>query len=109
MKKVLFLLPLLAFLLTSMRGDCITKDGYFRGKRLCGKVKVVDTFADFKVKVVTSFPDLKVKAVNSFADDPGEWEFVENFPDFTIEYVENFPDFKIEFVNSFPGVANPCR
>ena len=98
MKKVLFLLPLLAVLLTSMRGDCITKDGYFRGKRLCGKVKVV-----------TSFPDLKVKAVNSFADDPGEWEFVENFPDFTIEYVENFPDFKIEFVNSFPGVANPCR
>ena len=111
MKKVLFLLVSLAFTLMSMRSSghaCISKDGYFRGKKLAGKVKVVRAFADFKVKVVTSFPDLKVEKVEHFADDPGEWEFVESFPDFTITYVESFPDFTIEFVKSFPGVTYPC-
>ena len=47
--------------------DCITKDGYFRGVRLCGKVKVVEFGADFMVKVVESFPDVKVKAVDTVA------------------------------------------
>lgn len=34
----------------------------------------------------------------------GEWQFVDNFPDFTIEYVDNFPDFTIQFVDHFPGI-----
>jgi hypothetical protein len=76
----------------------------FGGKPLHGKVKVVTSFADIKVKIVTSFPDLKVKKVENFADDCGEWQFVDTFPDFTIEYVESFEDIKIEFVESFPGL-----
>lgn len=90
-------------------GDCITKDGYFRGKRLCGKVKVVKGLADFKVRVVGSLADLNVKVVTGLADDPGEWEFVESLPDFTVEFVESLPDFTIEYVESFPGVTHPCR
>ena len=69
----------------------VSKDGYFKGIRLAGKVKVVENFANIKVQVVNSFPDLKVKTV-------------ENFPDFTIQYVTSFPDIKIQFVNNFPGV-----
>ena len=110
MKKILLLFLPVGLLCCSMRSDdCITKDGYFRGKRLFGRVKVVESFPDFKVKVVSSFPDLKVKIVNSFPDDPGEWQFVESSPDIKIQFVESFPDFTIKFVESFPGVEKPCK
>ena len=82
----------------------VSKDGYFKGIRLAGKVKVVKSFPNIKVQVVKSFPDLKVKKVNSFPNKVGEWQFVDSFPDFTIQYVDSFPDIKIQFVNSFPGV-----
>ncbi len=74
------------------------------GKKLHGKVKVVEHFPDFKVKVVEHFPDLKVKFVEHFPDSCGEWQLVEHFPDFTIQYVSHFPDFEIQKVSHFPGV-----
>ena len=81
----------------------ISADGYFNGIRLCGKVRVVDSFADIKVQVVDSLPDLNVKKVSSFPDKIGEWQFVTFGEDFTIEFVDSFPDLKIRFVDSFPG------
>ena len=41
----------------------ISRDGYYHGIFLGGKVKVVNYGADIKVKVVNSFADLKVKPV----------------------------------------------
>ena len=82
----------------------VSKDGYFKGIRLAGKVKVVKNFANIKVQVVKNFPDLKVKKVSNFPNKIGEWQFVDNFPDFTIQFVDNFPDIKIQFVDNFPGV-----
>ena len=82
----------------------VSKDGYFKGIRLAGKVKVVKNFANIKVQVVKNFPDLKVKKVSNFPNKVGEWQFVDNFPDFTIQFVDNFPDIKIQFVDNFPGV-----
>lgn len=82
----------------------VSKDGYFKDIRLAGKVKVVTSFGDIKVQIVNSFPDLKVKTVENFPKKPGEWKFVESFPDFTVQFVESFPDVKIQFVESFPGV-----
>ena len=76
----------------------------YNGIPLKGKVKIVNSFADFKVKVVDSFSDIEVKTVNSFPDHCGEWQFVESFPDFTIQFVESFPDVKVKFVGSFPGM-----
>ena len=76
----------------------------YNGIPLKGKVKIVNSFPDFKVKVVSSFPDIEVKTVTSFPNRCGEWQFVESFPDFTIQFVESFPDVKIRFVESFPGV-----
>ena len=70
----------------------VSKDGYFKGIRLAGKVKVVKNFGDIKVQVVKNFNKI------------GEWQFVENFPDFTIQFVDNFPDIKIQYVDNFPGV-----
>ena len=82
----------------------VSKDGYFKGIRLAGKVKVVKNFANIKVQVVKNFPDIKVKRVSNFPNKVGEWQFVENFPDFTIQYVDHFPDIKVQFVDNFPGV-----
>lgn len=76
----------------------------FGGIPLHGEVGIVERGGDISVEVVTSFPDLQVKPVESFPGDCGEWEFVESFPDFTINFVNAFPDLTIEFVESFPGV-----
>ena len=105
MKKIMCFLALCASVAFSAPGayaggvsDCMCK-----GQTLYGKVKVVRNFADFKVKHVSNFPDLKVKRVKNFPDRCGEWQFVDNFPDFTVQFVDNFPDFTIQYVNSFPG------
>jgi hypothetical protein len=76
----------------------------FGGKKLQGKVKVVQHFPDFKVKVVEHFPDLKVQFVEHFPDGCGKWQLVDHFPDFTIQYVDHFPDFEIQKVQHFPGL-----
>ena len=76
----------------------------FKGIALHGKVKIVSTRGDIKVKVVDHFQDLKVKTVSNFPRQCGEWQFVDSFPDFTIEFVDHFPDLKIKFVDHFPGV-----
>ena len=83
----------------------INKNGCtYKGKKLYGKVKAVNSFSDIKVQVVNAFPDLKVKKVNSFASRCGEWKFVSSFPDLKVQFVNSFPDIKIKYVNSFPGL-----
>ena len=82
----------------------IPKSCVFKGKKLYGKVQVVDSFPDFKVQEVTAFPDIKVQRVTAFPDKCGKWQFVKSFPDFKIQFVKSFPDFKVQFVDAFPGV-----
>ena len=43
----------------------VSPDGYFKGIRLAGKVKVVENWPDIKVQVVDSFPDIDVQLVNA--------------------------------------------
>lgn len=50
----------------------ISKDCIFKGKKLYGKVQVVNAFPDFKVQVVEAFPDLKVQEVNAFPTKCGK-------------------------------------
>ena len=99
MKKAGALLLTLALIglasVASAASEKITKDGYFKGIRLAGKVRVVE-----------HFPDLKVKAVETFPNDVGEWQFVDFGEDFTIQFVDHFPDITIRFVNAFPGVPD---
>ncbi len=72
------------------------------GCQIYGKIEFVEAFGDFTVEFVDAFPDFEVQLVNSFADEPGEWEIVENFPDYKVEVVEAFGDFKIKYVDTFP-------
>ena len=101
---VFMVLLVVAVSATAMAASVINKDGYYKGIKLCGKVKVVDHFPDIKVKIVDSFPDLRVKEVDHFPNHIGEWQFVEHGEDFTVQFVDSFPDIKIKYVNSFPGV-----
>ena len=69
MKKfiVMALMPALWTVLGAAKGDdCITKDGYCKGIRLCGRVKVVESSPDFKIKFVESGADFTIKFVDSF-------------------------------------------
>lgn len=34
----------------------VSRDGYYKGIKLAGKVKIVRNFGDIKIKVVNSFP-----------------------------------------------------
>lgn len=106
MKKMLAGLAVLAFALgcvSSASAGNVDSACRVKGKRLYGKVKVVDSFPDIKVQVVRSFPDLKVKRVTSFPDSCGKWQFVDSFPDLKVQFVDAFPDIKIQYVDSFPG------
>ena len=78
----------------------------FLGMSQCqvyGKIKIVDSFEDYKVKIVDSFEDVKIKQVNSFSDQVGRWEIVDSFEDYKIKFVDSFEDFTIKFVDSFEG------
>ena len=97
LKKTVLCLGLLlvaAFPCIAGAATPINSAGYYKNIKLCGKVKVVD-----------SFPDLKVKVVQSFPNHIGEWQFVEYGEDFRVQFVDSFPDIKIKYVSSFPGVA----
>lgn len=107
MKKFIAIIAFLAVFSTTLSAfaaSAINKAGYYKGIKLCGRVKVVEHFGDIKVQVVNSFPDLRVKVVDSFPDKIGEWKFVEYGEDFTVQFVASFPDIKIRYVSAFPGV-----
>ena len=108
MKKWLILICSLAFFVfgvtTAQAATKINSDGFYRGIKLAGRVKVVDHFPDIKVKVVSHFPDIRVKRVKYASRKVGEWQFVDYGEDFKIQFVDHFEDIKVQFVDSFPGV-----
>ena len=67
--------------------------------KIYGKIKYVDTFADYKVKVVDNFADLHVKEVKNSPNSPGKWKIVDNFAGYKIKTVDNFADFKIKYAD----------
>lgn len=88
-----------------MANDPIDKKACtFKGKKLYGKIQIVQSFPDVKVQEVTSFPDLKVETVTAFPDKCGKWQMVNAFPDTKVQIVTSFPDVKVQYVTSFPGL-----
>ncbi len=105
MKKFLFLI--LALILTSTNSvfaSRVSSNCTYKGVPLYGRVKIVDSFEDFRVKRVSAFEDLRVKEVTSFPNSCGRWQYVESFPDFRVRFVDSFEDFSIRSVNSFEGL-----
>ena len=109
-KRILFLLSLIAFSLNAVASDVqidkenctITKDG--KTYKLYGKVKIVDCFEDIKVKIVDNFEDVDVKIVENFENSCGKVKIVEHFEDVKVKIVDNFEDIKVKLVEHFEGV-----
>lgn len=62
MKKltaIFTVLLLLAMTIPAMAASAINQDGCYKGIKLCGRVKVVEHFADIKIKYVNSFPGVE--------------------------------------------------
>lgn len=69
--KILSILLLLSTATAVCAGN-IAPDCSFNGKKLYGKVQIVEHFPDFKVQIVNHFPDISVKYVNNFPCKCGE-------------------------------------
>ena len=106
MKRISFIFILLGLLVSTQISYAgrVPSSCVYKGKPLYGKVKIVDSFEDFRVKKVSSFEDLKVKQVTSFPDKCGRWKYVDSFEDFKIKFVDSFEDFSIKYVDSFEGL-----
>ncbi len=98
MKKLGLILAALLFL--SATTDKIT-DCTYKGKKLHGRVRVVDFNPDFKVKIVDANEDLKVRVRDGVTSACGEWIFTDGVADFTVQFVDALPDFTIRIV-SYP-------
>jgi hypothetical protein len=79
----------------------------FKGKKLYGKVKVVNSNADFKVKIVNSNEDISICRTNDNPDACGEWKFVEYSEDLKIEFVTSGEDFTIRYTTGESKIKNP--
>ncbi|MGB3691569.1 MAG: hypothetical protein WA865_08520 [Spirulinaceae cyanobacterium] len=77
----------------------------YGGKRLYGKVQIVENFPDVKVKVVAADADLMVKQVQIFPSRCGEWQIVDAFADLRVKFVESSPDFTVQFVYNSSGIG----
>ncbi len=104
MKKALSVIIILFMFAGVVDAKAVSSDCTFKGKKLYGRIKIVNSFPDVKVKIVSSFPDLKVKQVTSFPDKCGLWHVVDSFPDTKIQFVDSFPDVTIKYVDAFPGL-----
>lgn len=90
---------------SSATGQANRANCTYQGKRLYGKVQIVESLPDLKVKVVERLPDLRVKLVTSSPTRCGEWQIVDILPDLRVQFVETLPDIEIQLVESRPGVA----
>lgn len=84
----------------------------FQGHTLKGRVRIVDSFPDFKVKIEEDEDEaeLHVRRVSSTAEMCGEWQFVDGMADFTVRFVEYGEDFTIAWVKTKPGIPEePVR
>lgn len=82
-----------------LAGDC-----YYKGIKLWGRVKFVDTYPDIEIQYVETYPDIKVKFVTTYPDACGKWQVVDTYPDFTVKVVDTYPDLRVKVVETYPGV-----
>lgn len=83
----------------NVKSDCTVK-----GKKLYGRVMIVDALEDLRVMHVNIGADLRVQVIQHTPFRCGEWMFVNGLPDLKIKFVSGLADVHIQFVNSFPGI-----
>lgn len=103
-----FIVPVCALFLSLATSPAfaskIGKDCTFKGKKLYGKVQVVDAFPDFRVRVVSAFPDLKVQRSTLLPVPAVAGNGWTPFPISKSSSSNAFSDFDIQYVDAFPGI-----
>jgi len=83
---------------TGIYTNCITKDCKCGSNKLYGRVMVVTSGGWFKVKI-SNIAELDVRIVTGEPRRCGDWCFVYERADFTVQFVDENEDFTIRFVN----------
>jgi hypothetical protein len=102
MKKFLFLI---LFACLPIWANPISSDCSFKGKKLYGRVRIVEANEDIRVRVVTANEEFRV-FLNpiTWQDRCGEWHYVTANENLKIRFVEANEDFRIRFVGANPGL-----
>jgi hypothetical protein len=79
----------------------------YKGKKLYGRIQVVNYLPDIKVQVVDYLADLKVQKVDYLPTSCGKWQFVDYLPDLKVQFVDYLADLKIQYVSYLPGLTRP--
>ena len=90
MKKLVLVLISFALPLAAAPTNC-----EWNGKKLYGKVKVVEIGEDIRVKIVEIAPD-----------KCGKWQYVEIGEDLRVKFVEIGEDIRVRFVEIGEGVRD---
>jgi hypothetical protein len=105
--KPLFLLVI--FIVVSFGCSCQDINPYtctYNGKKLYGKVKIVNYGADFKIRIVTSNEDISILQTSGDPNECGEWKFVEYSEDFKVQIVTSGEDFTIRYTTGESKIKN---
>jgi len=70
-----------------------------------GRIKIVDSYEDFRVKIVDSYEDVRIKQVDSYEDSEGRWKIVDSYEDYRIKIVDSYEDFRVKMVDSYEGCS----
>ena len=79
----------------------------YKGKKIYGKVKVVNYSADFKVRIVDYSEDISIIKTDREPSNCGEWKFVDYSEDFKIQIVTYGEDFTIRYTTGESKIKNP--
>jgi hypothetical protein len=63
--------------------------------KICGNIKIVKRFPDYKVQIVDEDADLEVELIHTHENSPGKWNIVNGYADYQIKLVNSQPDFTI--------------
>ncbi len=104
MKKNICILFIVLIPSLSLAGGRIGQDCTFKGKKLYGRVRIVNVGETFKVRAVSVGEDLRVQTSNMLATTCGRWEIVSIAEDFSVRMVDMGEDFSIRFVEVAHGL-----
>jgi len=91
------------FLLTASKP--ITNDCKCGDTELFGRVKFVNSGADFRIRFTEqSRPDLYIRFVSRPAVKCGEWQVVDDAQDFTVQIVDYAEDFVVKYNTNVTGL-----
>lgn len=99
---ILMTLSLLASV--SLNANPISGDCTFKGKKLYGKVRIVNYGEDIKVRIVNYNSDIKIRYVDYSPSSCGKWQKVNYGEDIKVRFVDSGQDIKVEIVNNGEGL-----